>query len=72
MSVVLIKPSGKKQKQKGRKLGRNTKWCHGYFLIGTKLKNKRRKLRRHLKESRHVNDKQGLNRYKELGGTIDW
>lgn len=58
--------------KKARKLGRNKNWCASYRLSGTVLKNKRRKLRRHLKQERHAGDNQAMIRFKELNGTVDW
>lgn len=46
-------------KQKGggsKKIGRNKKWCEVYKTSGRRIKNKRKKLARHLKE--HPDDKQ--------------
>ena len=54
--------------KKARKLGRNKKWCDGYKALNTQLKNKLRKIGRHLKEVRHSNDKQARQCYLELGG----
>lgn len=44
--------------KKGRKLGRNEKWCQAYRTRGQREKNKARKLRRHLK--RHPEDLQAV------------
>jgi hypothetical protein len=54
---------------KGRKIGSNKDFCKAYKSFGTREKNKRRKLRRHLREPRHKNDAQGLQVFIGLGGT---
>jgi hypothetical protein len=43
-------------KAKGKKIGRNKDWCAAYRMRGTRERNKRLKLARHLR--RHPNDKQ--------------
>lgn len=45
-----------KEGKKGRKHGRNEKWCQTYKARGTREKNKAAKIRRHLKK--HPNDAQ--------------
>jgi hypothetical protein len=47
-----IKAKGGK---KNRKYGRNKKWCEAYRKVGTRLINKRKKLKRRIK--RFPNDK---------------
>ena len=42
-------PSQQKIKAKGRKIGRNKKWCEAYRLLNRRLKNKLRKIRKHIK-----------------------
>lgn len=39
----------KKGGKKNRKLGRNDKYCQGYAAAGLELRNKRRKMRRHIR-----------------------
>lgn len=44
--------------KKGRKIGRNAKYCERYRIEGREIKNKRRRLRRHLK--RYPDDAQAM------------
>ena len=39
-----------KVKNKGRKIGRNAKYCEVYRQLNTRLKNKLKKIRRHIKK----------------------
>jgi hypothetical protein len=59
----------KKTGAKGRKIGSNKVFCKAYKSFGTREKNQRRRMRRHLREPRHKNDVQGLKAFIALGGT---
>ena len=48
-------PEKQKIKAKGKKLGRNKKWCEVYRKLNHRLKKKIRRIKRHLKH--HENDK---------------
>lgn len=52
LQKIAKKSTGKGKK--GRKVGRNRKWCQEYRARGQRMKNKIRKVARHLK--RHPND----------------
>jgi hypothetical protein len=60
-----------KKTAKGRKIGSNKDYCKFYASNGCEIRNKRRKLRRHLRAKRHTNDLQGLKVYLAIGGTQD-
>ena len=53
--------SGAKKQQK---FGRNGRWCAGYTLRGQRLKNKRKKLKRHIKH--YPEDNQAIKALEKL------
>ncbi len=59
-------PTQTRIKAKGRKVGRNARFCESYFKSGTRMKNKLRKIRRHIK--RFPEDKRAVSALKRLAG----
>ena len=57
----------KKDGSRGRKIGRNKKWCEAYTRAGRREINKRRRLRRHLR--RLPNDAVAMEAFRKVGGT---
>ena len=57
-------PVVQKAKSKGRKIGRNARWCEAYRLQGKRMKNKIKKLRKHIKN--FTEDKQAKAALKRL------
>jgi hypothetical protein len=58
--------STKQGGKKNRKFGRNKEYCLRYKNEGTALKNKKRRMARHLREKRHANDSANRDRLANL------
>lgn len=59
-----------KQGGKNKKYGRMEKWCQAYRAGNQELRNRLRRMRRHLRNN--PGDNTNLAHYKELGGKINW
>jgi hypothetical protein len=61
--MAKVQPGGKR-KSGNKKHGRMRKWCERYRVLGTREKNRKRILRRHLKK--HPHDDVALHALKAL------